>query len=86
MTKRKSKKIIYETTPWEDVDINNMEIIEDFLPKPWELAAMEKKTKVTISLGESSVEFFKKLAKENGVSYQAMIRNLLQLYAMRAGK
>ena len=71
---------------YTDEPLGNFEIIEDFLPKPWELAQMEKKTKVTISLGESSVNYFKALAKEHGVSYQAMIRNLLQLYAMRAGK
>lgn len=35
----------------------------DFLPKPWELAAVEKKTKVTISLNEDSVAFFKRQAK-----------------------
>jgi predicted DNA binding CopG/RHH family protein len=65
-------------------DLEDLEIIEDFLPKPWELAAMEKKSKVTIMLEDSSVAFFKKQAKKYGVSYQAMIRNLLRDYSVKA--
>lgn len=81
-----SKKTEKSKTVYTDEPLGNFEIIEDFLPKPWELAEMEKKSKVTISLGDSSLKFFKQTAKEHGVSYQAMIRNLLQLYAMKAGK
>lgn len=80
------KKITYEDNPWPDVKLKDLEIIPDFLPKPWELAAMEKKTKVTITLNDSSVKFFKQQAKRYGTPYQAMIRNLLQQYAMRAEK
>lgn len=80
----KSKKPVYEDNPWSDVDIKNLEIIEDFLPKPWELAAMEKKVKVTITLNDSSIEFFKEQAKKYNTPYQAMIRNLLTQYALKA--
>lgn len=78
------KKIVYEENPWDDVKASDLEIIEDFLPKPWELAAMEKKSKVTIMLEDSSVKFFKQQAKKYGVSYQAMIRNLLRDYSVKA--
>ncbi|MDX2072876.1 MAG: BrnA antitoxin family protein [Alphaproteobacteria bacterium] len=78
------KKIVYKKNPWPDVKTGDLEIIDDFLPKPWELAAMEKKSKVTIMLEDESVAFFKQQAKKYGVSYQAMIRNLLMQYAAKA--
>ena len=73
-----------KTDLYTDEKLGDFEIIPDFLPKPWELAAMEKKSKVTIMLEDKSVAFFKRQAKKYGVSYQAMIRNLLQQYALRA--
>ncbi|MDX2112327.1 MAG: BrnA antitoxin family protein [Alphaproteobacteria bacterium] len=78
------KKIIYEDNPWPDVNIHDLEIIADFLPKPWELARMEKKSKITITLSDESVAFFKQQAKKYKTPYQAMIRNLLQHYVMQA--
>jgi len=78
------KRIVYEDNPWPGVKIDNLKVIDDFLPKPWELADMEKKVKVTITLNESSIKFFKRQAKKFGTPYQAMIRNLLQQYAARA--
>lgn len=53
----------------------------DFLPKPEELVLKETKKRVTITLSESSLDFFKRAAKKYGASYQAMIRRLLDLYA-----
>lgn len=78
-----SKKVRYEENPFgEDVEVGP--VLPDFLPKPWELADMEKKTRVTITLNESSVAFFKQQAKKYKTPYQAMIRNLLQAYVARA--
>jgi predicted DNA binding CopG/RHH family protein len=77
--KRESKETIYTDEP-----LGDYEIIPDFFPKPWELARMEKKSKVTIVLNEKSVEFFKQQAKKYKTPYQAMIRNLLQHYATQA--
>jgi predicted DNA binding CopG/RHH family protein len=71
-------------TIYTDEPLGDYEIIPDFLPKPWELARMEKKSKVTITLSDESVAFFKKQAKKYGTPYQAMIRNLLQHYVMQA--
>ena len=42
-----------------DEPIGDIEIIEDFLPSPDELAFRDETVKVTISLSKSSVEFFK---------------------------
>jgi hypothetical protein len=57
------------------------EPIEDFLPAPDKLVFKEEAVKVTLSLGKESVQFFKKMAKENHVPYQNMIKRVVDLYA-----
>ncbi len=54
---------------------------DDELPSPEELAFQDKKVKVTLS--QASVDFFKAKAKKHHTSYQAMIRQLLDIYANR---
>lgn len=54
--------------------------IDDFLPPPEELVLREEVVKVTINLNRQSLSFFKSKAEESGVSYQAMIRRVLDLY------
>lgn len=61
-------------------------IVKDFLPKPEQLALKEENVKITISLNKSSIEFFKKKAKEQHTSYQKMIRRLLDWYATQHEK
>ena len=63
--------------------IDEIEIIEDFLPSPEELAFKEDTVKVTIALSKSSVAFFKEKAGENNTAYQKMIRRLLDSYVDR---
>lgn len=70
------KKIKYSNEPIE------AKIISDFLPSPEELSLKEKKTKVTLTLTEKSLTFFKKSAKKHGASYQAMIRRLIDYYVV----
>jgi len=70
------KKIIYTDEPI------NARVIENFLPGPNQLIFKEKKTKITLTLSERSVGFFKEVAKKNKASYQAMIRNLLDYYVV----
>jgi len=60
--------------------IGEVEIVNDFLPKPDELVFKEDTIKVTLNLSRSSVEFFKKIAKQHGSQYQKVIRNLLDRY------
>ena len=48
-----SAKIKYSDGP-----IGEVEIVEDFLPSPEQLALQEETVKVTIALSKSSVEFF----------------------------
>lgn len=67
-------KILYKDEPIE------ARVIDDFLPRPEDLTLTDKKTKVTLTLTEKSVDFFKDVAKKHGASYQAMIRRLLDYY------
>lgn len=74
--KSMKKKIIYTDEPIE------VKIIENFLPNPDKLIFKEKKTKVTLTLSQKSLDFFKNAAKKHGASYQAMIRRLLDYYVV----
>lgn len=61
--------------------IGKIRIVSDFLPSPDELVLKEKTVKVTLSLTQESIDFFKKEAEENHTQYQKMIRILLDKYA-----
>jgi len=63
--------------------IGDVEIVDDFLPSPDELAFKEDTVKVTIALSRSSIEFFKHKAEEHDTPYQKMIRRLLDAYVAR---
>lgn len=60
-----------------------MEVVEDFLPPPDQLALKQDTVKVTIGLSKPTVDFFKAQARRNHTQYQKMIRRLLDLYAAR---
>jgi hypothetical protein len=70
-------KIKYTNEPLE------MEVAEDFLPPPDQLALRQDTVKVTIGLSKPTVDFFKSRARQNHTQYQKMIRQLLDLYAAR---
>jgi len=71
-----STKINYRDEP-----LGEVEIVEDFLPAPEDLAFEDETVKITISLSKTSVEFFKEKAAQYDTSYQKMIRRLLDAYA-----
>lgn len=68
------KKIVYTDEPIE------AKVIENFLPSPDKLIFREKKKRVTLTLSEKSLDFFKSVATKHGASYQAMIRRLIDYY------
>lgn len=68
------KRIKYSNEPIE------AKLINDFLPRPEDLVLNEKKTKVTLTLTQKSLIFFKENAKKHKASYQAMIRRLIDYY------
>ena len=70
-------------TKYTDEHIGDVEIVEDFLPSPEELAFRDETVKVTISLSKASVEFFKNEAMKRNTPYQKMIRRLLDSYVQR---
>ena len=70
-------KIKYTSEPLE------MEVMEDFLPPPDQLAVKQDTVKVTIGLSKPTVDFFKARARQSHTQYQKMIRRLLDLYAAR---
>lgn len=55
--------------------------VPDFLPPPSELINAKITVKVTLGLSKESIDFFKREAKKNNVKYQAMIREVVDLYA-----
>lgn len=59
----------------------NVKVISDFLPSPENLILKEKNKRVTLTLTEKSLKFFKDAAQKYDASYQAMIRRLLDYYA-----
>lgn len=69
------KKIRYTNEP-----IGKVKRVKDFLPSPKELAFKDETVKITIALSKSSVEFFKREAKQYDTQYQKMIRQLLDEY------
>lgn len=68
-----------KTTKYSNYPVSG-KIVADFLPKPEDLVLKDDTVKITLSLNESSVVFFKKLAKKHHTQYQKMIRNLLDYY------
>ena len=79
-----SRKTGYRSAPPRIAEaIRSAEVIDDFLPPPDELVPRGETVKVTISLTQKSVEFFKKSAERQGVPYQTMIRKVLDLYTER---
>jgi hypothetical protein len=74
-------KIKYTEEP-----LGKLRIVKDFLPGPEQLALKEENVKITISLKKSSIEFFKKKAKEQNTSYQKMIRRLIDWYTSQHQK
>lgn len=74
MIKRKRKK-------FSDEPIGRVKIVKDFLPPPEKLLIKPKPVKVTITLSQDSVDFFKQIAHKEHVPYQKLIRALLDQYA-----
>ena len=67
---------------YSDGPMGEVRVVEDFLPPPEELAFREETVKVTIALSKASLDFFKQEAAKHQVSYQRMIRRLLDEYTL----
>ncbi len=71
------------TTPDPAEPIGNVTIVEDFLPPPEQLVPKKNTVRVTMEFTKESIEFFKREAQRHNASYQAMIRNLVDIYAKK---
>ncbi len=63
-----------------DESIGKVKVVKDFLPPPERLLVRPKSVKVTITLSQDSVDFFKQIAHKEHVPYQTLIRALLDKY------
>jgi hypothetical protein len=69
------------TVKYSKGEIGRVQIVEDFLPSPDRLVLREENVKITLSLSQRSVAFFKRAARKRRVPYQRMIRALVDAYA-----
>ena len=76
----KVKKYMKKKIVYTDEQMDNVKVINDFLPSPKELSLKDETVKITISLSKTSVDFFKIEARKYHTQYQKMIRNLLDEY------
>ena len=68
---------------YSDEPIGTLRAVRDFLPPPEDLVLKEDQVKVTICLSKKSVDFFKRIAGQHHMSYQKMIRRVVDLYTTR---
>jgi predicted DNA binding CopG/RHH family protein len=71
---------------YTDEPIGDLKVVKDFLPPPDQLVLREDTVKVTISLSKGSVDFFKEEAKKQRLSYQKMIRRIIDIYTSQYQK
>jgi predicted DNA binding CopG/RHH family protein len=74
-----------KTVKYSNGEIGKVKVVKDFLPSPEKLVLRESNVKVTLSLSQRSVDFFKREAGKQKVPYQRMIRALVDAYAEREG-
>jgi hypothetical protein len=74
------------TVKYSKGEIGRVRVIEDFLPSPDRLVLREDNVKVTLSLSQRSVTFFKRAALKRHVPYQRMIRALVPTQRSRVRK
>ena len=72
-----------QTVRYTEGEIGRFKVIKNFLPPPEKLVLRPSNVKVTLSLSQRSVDFFKREAAKQRVPYQRMIRALVDAYAER---
>ncbi len=65
---------------YTDEPIGKLKVVKNFLPAPDKLIFKEEPMKVTMVLSKPSVQFFKKIARQQHAPYQKLIRTLLDAY------
>jgi predicted DNA binding CopG/RHH family protein len=80
------KPIAKKAVTYSRGEIGQVRLIEDFLPSPDQLVLREDNVKVTLSLSQRSVDYFKRAAEHRRVPYQRMIRALVDAYAEKQSR
>jgi predicted DNA binding CopG/RHH family protein len=84
MAKKEANQQPWETVEYTDEsdlpDIEDLELVPDFLPGPEDLVYRPKGVKVTLTLSEDSLRYFKAQGERLHTPYQRMIRNLIDEY------
>ena len=81
VTGEKGKRFMKKKIKYSDEPMGKLRVVNDFLPPPDQLVLKDENIKVTIALKKSSIDFFKEKARENHISYQKMIRQVVDWYA-----
>jgi len=74
-----------DAPPEVEKEFARAKIIDDFLPSPNELV-FKKNDEVTVSIDSNSLAFFRRYAQKKNTSYQNLISNVLQKYALQHAK
>jgi hypothetical protein len=64
-----------------DKPVGKLKVIADFLPSPEKLFPKVEMVKITLSVDETTLKFFKTVAKTSKTQYQKMMREVLKRYA-----
>jgi predicted DNA binding CopG/RHH family protein len=75
-----------KTVKYTEGEIGKVKVVKDFLPSPDKLVMRVSNVKVTLSLSQRSIDFFKREGNKRKVPYQRMIRALVDAYAERETK
>jgi predicted DNA binding CopG/RHH family protein len=91
MTKRTNKKTAakfdkngYSDDMGELPDEKYLLPVSDFFASPKQIASRVKTQKITIGFAEDTITYFKQQAKQYGVAYQKMMREVLENYVRMA--
>lgn len=76
----RGEKFMKKEIKYTDEPMGRIKLVDDFLPSPEQLVLKEETVRVTLALTKDSVDFFKRVAKEQHTHYQTMIRVLLDQY------
>ncbi|WP_413561362.1 CopG family transcriptional regulator [Bdellovibrio sp. HCB209] len=79
-SQRKNKA--YSRSEYE-APVGKVTQVDDFLPSPDVLFAVDDKVKITIEIEGETLDFFKNEAQKKGSKYQRLIRQVLKQYAKK---